>query len=376
MKKLTTIIFAILFFQGLVYSQSCCHYGILLTRQSQIDSFPILHPGCVEIEGDVFIDGSDIKNLNGLNTITTIQGSISISQCDSLNDLSGLENLNYVQEDFGLCCIEGLTSLNGINNLVSVSQRFYVSECSNLLNLEGMDNVVRVGALYVGNNPILTSLEGIGNLTRIDGSLAIVNNRKLLNLSGLRNLDTLLDGFTIWENPALNTLEGLNEMAMFNGPVLIRSNHGLTDISAIDYLDAGTISMLSIIENSQLSQCEIQCVCDLLELSLWSVNICYNAPGCYNKNEVVDACDAVDIDEITQEAGFAIYPNPATNVLNVSPHGDEEIVELNIYGLLGQKVLHLQGFNNKIDISMLTKGVYLIETIGDKRWSRERLIVD
>ena len=50
-------------------AQECLPAGIKFTSQEQIDSFPISHPGCIQIIGDVVIKetvAGTINNLDGL----------------------------------------------------------------------------------------------------------------------------------------------------------------------------------------------------------------------------------------------------------------------------------------------------------------------
>lgn len=58
-----------------------------------------------------------------------------------------------------------------------------------------------------------------------------------------------------------------------------------------------------------------------------------------------------------------ISPNPAQNILNIQTQ--ETIKEVSIYDILGKKVAVNQISNNSIDISKLSKGVYLIKIIGE-----------
>ncbi|MBK6273625.1 MAG: hypothetical protein IPF58_02550 [Saprospirales bacterium] len=51
-----------------IAASNCIPSGtaVTLTRQSEVDSFPINYPGCDVIEGGLTISGNDIVNLNGL----------------------------------------------------------------------------------------------------------------------------------------------------------------------------------------------------------------------------------------------------------------------------------------------------------------------
>ncbi len=80
MKKLSFIIFVLIFCQITVLSQSCLPDGITFSTQAEIDSFQNNYPNCTEVDGDITIGeyGSDITNLNGLNVLTAIGGNLKI----------------------------------------------------------------------------------------------------------------------------------------------------------------------------------------------------------------------------------------------------------------------------------------------------------
>lgn len=60
---------------------------------------------------------------------------------------------------------------------------------------------------------------------------------------------------------------------------------------------------------------------------------------------------------------FAIYPNPAQNVLNIQAENATEISEVRMYSLLGQEVQRaaLTGRNAQVDVSTLRAGMYVVE---------------
>ncbi|MDG2266414.1 MAG: T9SS type A sorting domain-containing protein, partial [Candidatus Marinimicrobia bacterium] len=51
---------------------------------------------------------------------------------------------------------------------------------------------------------------------------------------------------------------------------------------------------------------------------------------------------------------FLVYPNPADKQIDVNYNGLKQI-----YNMLGERVIHT--YDNKIDISNLTTGVYVIK---------------
>jgi hypothetical protein len=65
-----------------------------------------------------------------------------------------------------------------------------------------------------------------------------------------------------------------------------------------------------------------------------------------------NACISTSVEEI--ENGLYLYPNPADNMININYNGLKEI-----YNVLAEKVL--QTYDNEINISNLSKGVYMIK---------------
>ena len=123
MKKLY-ILLTIIFITTTTLSQSCLPEGITFTTQTQIDSFQINYPGCIEIEGDITINsvysGDVIENLNGLNVITTIGNNFTIKLNYLLVSLNGLENLTSIEGYLRITFNSILTNLTALSNITSV----------------------------------------------------------------------------------------------------------------------------------------------------------------------------------------------------------------------------------------------------------------
>jgi hypothetical protein len=229
MNKYTFVLFLLLISLLNTHAQSCLPEGIAFNTQAQIDSFQVNYPGCTEIEGDVaiwFYDVNDITNLNGLNVLTHIGGSLWIGNNNYLSNLTGLDSLN------------------------SIGGSLYIG-----FHYEG--------ATY---ESYLTSLTGLENLTSIGGELSIAYNNNLTSLAGLENLASI----------------GTN--------LEIKYNDVLTSLNALENLEADFIYHLKIFNNPFLSDCEVQSVCNFLDSLCGPVDIYNNATGCDSPREVADNC--------------------------------------------------------------------------------------
>ena len=189
-KHFILIIFFFLSLTGM--SQPCLLQGIQFTRQSEVDSFPITYPNCTQIEGNViignFVVGSDITNLNGLNSITAINGRLTIFYTNYLTNLTGLDALVSIGSDLVLQSNNALTSLTGLSSLTAVG-----------------------GYIDVYANNALTNFSGLEALNNVGSDISIYYNNFLTSLTGLENIEAgSIDGLFIWENSLLETCEVLS----------------------------------------------------------------------------------------------------------------------------------------------------------------------
>jgi len=281
MKKFTIIIFVLIFCQITVSSQPCLPGGITFTNQAQIDSFQTNYPTCTEIEGDVRIIGDDISNLNGLNVLTSIEGSLIIVLNDilinltglenltyisgnlevgtfdinyvgnpSLNSLTGLENLDSIGGDFFIYANGALESLSGLESLASISGSLSITHNTTLTSLAGLETLILIGGgILIGGpfvgNVSLNSLTGLNNVTSIGGNLQIKHNDALANLSGLDNLNTIGGNLWLYDVDNLSNLTGLENLASIGGSLIIGydyygfgGNNSLVDLTGLDNLSS------------------------------------------------------------------------------------------------------------------------------------------
>src|SRR5690606_5699829 len=140
-------------------------------------------------------------------------------------------------------------------------------------------------------------------LTEIDGNLQIDNIDSLSNLSGLENLNQI------------------------NGSLTLLFITNLTNIEAIRNLDSSTLTLLQIGGNNQLSQCNVESVCNYLSIPVNNANISTNSVGCNTRQEVEDAC--LLSNENYHLSELKIYPTPTNGTFEISglKEGTIEIVD-------------------------------------------------
>ena len=270
MRRFITLIFILFIVEVNTQAQSCLPEGITFTTQAQIDSFQVDYPGCTEIEGDVTIEGDDIVNLNGLNVLTHIGGDLNIGWDFNdfpLTSLIGLESLTSIGGTLEIFGTTELSSLTGLNNLTTIGNSLYISFTEALQDLSGLESLETVGNdLAIHGDDDLMNLTGINNLTHIGGNLFISFNHILEDISGLENLNFV------------------------GGSLEISSNDWLNSLTGLENIDAASVHQLTICRNSELYDCDIQSICEYLASPNGAINIYRNHSGCNNPSEIAGAC--------------------------------------------------------------------------------------
>lgn len=329
---------------------TCLPYGDYhFYTQSEIDNFPIDYTNCSEISGNVFIEGENIFDLNGLNIIDNTEGELSISKT-SLLSLSGLDNLENIGGNLIIANNNSLVSLAGLSKLDSIGDAVIIERNDSLESLFGLDSLYFIGRdLLINENDALTTLDGLSNLISIAHRLLIRNN---YNLSDINNLSSVTS---------------------IGGTLRITSNINLSSLLGLENIDPGSINGLKIYWNTSLSDCEVQSICDYLASPNGSIEIHNNEIGCNTKEEILEACIAHIPNN--SEIDITIYPNPASTELHVSKTNEHEINQIRIYNQFGQKVLERNEVKSYIDITNLMNGIYIIEIVSDNTSIQKKLII-
>jgi subtilisin family serine protease len=58
---------------------------------------------------------------------------------------------------------------------------------------------------------------------------------------------------------------------------------------------------------------------------------------------------------------FAIYPNPAKDIVNIKGTQNQQVLDVTIYNISGQKVATLESINNSVNLATLPQGMYIVQ---------------
>ena len=339
-KNYLPFIILILSVFGKLAAQDCLPAGITFSTQAQINAFSTNYPDCTELLGNVIIKGlpaGNITNLSGLIQLTSIGGDLRIESNTALTSLTGLDNITSIGGELRIYYNDALASLTGLDNITSIGGELYISVHFVLTSLTALDNLTSIGGnLIIGSNPDLTSLAGLDNLTSIGGNLSIHHNDALTSLAELDNLTSI------------------------GGYLHIQYNYSLTSLAGLDNIDHTTITFLFLLNLANLSTCEVQSICDYLGNS-GAASVSGNALGCNSVPEIETACSATPIDELLENYGIQISPNPTSSIIQIDGINivDWKIKVRNTTGMLIKSYQFIE--NGQIDLSELSSGIYFLE---------------
>ena len=215
-------------------SLPCLPFGnYYFYTQADLDNFQTNYPGCTILGGNVNINGNDIVNIDGLNQVTSITGSLIIGELSYplvgnplLSNLSGLGNLASIGGDLLLGHNDTLTSLSGLDNLSYLGGSLLIglggggsskstASMKSLTSIEALGNLSIVpGELYIGNTG-LHGLSGLDSLTSVGTNITISSNGSLSDISSLAKLTSITGSLGIYSTAITNFI-GLN-----NVPIIV-----------------------------------------------------------------------------------------------------------------------------------------------------------
>ncbi len=228
-------------------SSGCPSGTVVLSSEVQLQRLK----GCAHVSGDLVVVQSVLSNLDGLESLTTIDGSLGISENEALQDIAGLQGLESVGGNLFIERNEQLVNLHGLESLREVAKSVRISgpalEEVELDALSGVGETIdlspggdaaRVSMAALKTAPFLVLAgEGLAELSfdslrTIEGDLLVLDSGGLANFTGLGALQQVLGGVNIQNNEALSDTSGLDSLREIGGDLVVAENPALVSLQA------------------------------------------------------------------------------------------------------------------------------------------------
>ena len=364
------------------------------------------------------LDLSALKNLTYLNFALNSISTVNLS-----------ENTKLTHVDFSNCEI---TSINLENNpLITYLNLDYNFDIQNLSFLADLPDLVylnltgfEISSINLSNNIKLKEFIGddLWELTSLDissnldlekislsenelTSIDLSNNTKLIELNmellpadysyvraKLKNLDLskniMLEKLELGNNKKLTSLDlskniELNYLDLYDCYTL-EGDYDLQNHTKLTIVDFGNCNISSLnIKNEQNTKIEYFHSSGNENLTCITVDdVDYSTSTWANDslnqgNFSVDSTQSFSSDCTLSVAkfnqiDFDLHPNPSNNTINIKSLAT--ISAISIYNVFGKEVLKVKNTNNKINISNLSSGVYIVKVYSDNKTGITKLI--
>ncbi len=183
--------------------------------------------GNTVIDGDVVLaSGLDLKTVEGAQTIT---GDLIIDSTQ-LTSLIGLESLTTLGGSLIVRDNQFLTRLSGsaLSNLETVGGDIEITGNAALTNAD-LPSLLYADSITIANNPALVNLGGYASLVEVGTSINITDNSALEAITGFDALGTIDGSYSFYYGEGHNGCRG-------TGGLLIESNFSLIELSAFSHL--------------------------------------------------------------------------------------------------------------------------------------------
>lgn len=342
----------------------CSTSSITLTRQSEIDSFPLTHPDCTVIQ-DLRIDGKDaspaITRLDSLKYITEVNYlQISNTTLPNLNGLSGLNKVSFILwlDHNGLISnvkppniqylngliLDSMPAVTGFSGFLNglLKRRidylwvFNDTRITDFSDLQGIDSINHIGCWGLPN---FTSFNGLSNLRYCEG-IDIWGNGQLTDVSQFSQITRLpYGGLNVGYNYQLGSWNGLQNINYIAGVLSIQGTNftsleatGLNPNLVIDNILNPATDAVTITDNGSMSVCNWPPMCNYLQTGKL-VTIENNAPGCSLPDvqqtcSITPACNSVTLKTWTGNADND-WDNPANWADNTVPASCDSVMIAN-----------------------------------------------
>jgi hypothetical protein len=226
--------------------------------------------GYTVVTGRIRIDSSSATTLAGMECLEAA-GGLTLWENPELVSLDGLEDLAQLT-DFGLG-ISGnlkLVDIRALRTLARFGPRVSIRRNPKLVSLEGLEGITEISMddLDIVDNDALIDLHGLDQLTSVASRVTIRGNASLETLAGVEKLASV-NLLTLEDNPSLRALDGLEGAQSIAVRLRIAGNTVLEDVSALHGATVSSSSIIEIVENPMLPQCEAEALAEALKPSGW-----------------------------------------------------------------------------------------------------------
>ncbi|WP_134354348.1 leucine-rich repeat domain-containing protein [Flavobacterium psychrophilum] len=290
------------------------------------------------------------------NSVTTIGDYVFVG-CSGLISVTIPNSVTDIENGAFFSC-SGLTSVTIPNSVTTIGDQAF-ADCSGLTSVTISNSVTTIGDEAFAECSGLTSVTIPNSVTTIgDGSFA--------RCSGLTSV-TIPNSVITINRGAFALCSGLTSVTIPNSVTTIRGN-AFTGCSSLRTVNCHITSPLVINANVFGNVTQSNCALNVPT----GTQAVYQAAAVWRNFSPISG-NLLSNHSFAIESALKIYPNPASEILNIALQEGLQLEKVNFYNTLGQLIKTTN--HSEINVSSFAKGNYFVEIITNQGKATKTIII-
>ncbi|MCB6042592.1 leucine-rich repeat domain-containing protein [Flavobacterium psychrophilum] len=308
------------------------------------------------------IGESAFEHCNNLTSVTIPNSATSIGRyafggCSGLISVTIPNSVTDIENGAFARC-SGLTSVTIPNSVTTIGDEAF-ARCSGLTSVTIPNSVTTIGDESFAECSGLTSVTIPNSVTTIgDGSFALC--------SGLTSV-TIPNSVITINRGAFALCSGLTSVTIPNSVTTIRGN-AFTGCSSLRTVNCHITSPLVINANVFGNVTQSNCALNVPT----GTQAVYQAAAVWRNFSPISG-NLLSNHSFAIESALKIYPNPASEILNIALQEGLQLEKVNFYNTLGQLIKTTN--HSEINVSSFAKGNYFVEIITNQGKATKTIII-
>ncbi|QKQ66525.2 leucine-rich repeat domain-containing protein [Flavobacterium psychrophilum] len=299
----------------------------------------------------------EIVTYNSKNYIVTAIGESAFIQCNNLTSVT-IPNSVTTIGDYVFADCPGLTSVTIPNSVTSIGD-YVFGGCSGLTSVTIPNSVTTIKEGTFFNCSGLTSVT-------IPNSVTDIENGAFFSCSGLTSVTIPNSVTTIKEGTFFNC-SGLTSVTIPNSVTAIGEDAfaGCRSLKTVNcHITSPLVINANVFGNITQSNCALNVPT--------GTQVAYQAAAVWRNFSPISG-SLLSNHSFAIESALKIYPNPVSEILNITLQEGLQLEKVNFYNTLGQLIKTTN--HSEINVSSFAKGNYFVEVMTNQGKATKTIII-
>ncbi|OUD31377.1 hypothetical protein OC66_10205 [Flavobacterium psychrophilum] len=290
------------------------------------------------------------------NSVTTIGDYVFVG-CSGLISVTIPNSVTDIENGAFFSC-SGLTSVTIPNSVTTIGDQAF-AECSGLTSVTISNSVTTI------RDEAFAECSGLTSVT-IPNSVTTIGDGSFARCSGLTSV-TIPNSVITINRSAFALCSGLTSVTIPNSVTTIRGN-AFTGCSSLRTVNCHITSPLVINANVFGNVTQSNCALNVPT----GTQAVYQAAAVWRNFSPISG-NLLSNHSFAIESALKIYPNPASEILNIALQEGLQLEKVNFYNTLGQLIKTTN--HSEINVSSFAKGNYFVEIITNQGKATKTIII-